>query len=188
MASVQDIVNGLQQAADAAGYDGALDDKGEPVKVGLKREEGHPINDSRVMDGFSVKFAGPQLIVHYHSECQLKDVHDGEKFESEIEEMISKVAAFLRKEYKRITGKGITLSPVKDTFQAIVQTTSRVRAWVQAQKAFTIGGMSKALEVRDDSETPSPDKAWKRWLDAPDQGSKPENVKIGKDKQKGEIK
>ena len=35
-----DVVRGLMQAA-ADSYDGALDDKGEPIKIGLKREEGH---------------------------------------------------------------------------------------------------------------------------------------------------
>ena len=49
MATTMEIVNGISQVM-ANSYDGALDEKGEPIKVGLKREEGHPINDSRVMD------------------------------------------------------------------------------------------------------------------------------------------
>jgi len=36
--NIIDIVNGISQAA-ADAYDGALDDKGEPLKTGLKREE-----------------------------------------------------------------------------------------------------------------------------------------------------
>lgn len=187
MATVQEIINGIQQAAANAGYDGALDDKGEPVKVGLKREEGHPINDSRVMDGFSVRFAGNELIVHYHSEVKLVDVHDP-SFENDIEGMINKIVSFLRSEYKKITGSGVGLTAVPDTFHAIVQTTSRVRAWVQAKKAYKVGGLSKVLKHNDDSEKPTPDKAWKRYLDAPDQGKKPQNVTISKDKQKGEVK
>ena len=47
MATILDVIKGLNQAASNA-YDGyeSMDDK-----VGLKREEGHPIVDSRMMDG-----------------------------------------------------------------------------------------------------------------------------------------
>ena len=60
MATTMEIVRGISQVL-ANSYDGALDDKGEPIKVGLKREEGDPIIDSRVMDGFKVTFHGSQL-------------------------------------------------------------------------------------------------------------------------------
>ena len=70
MATTMEIVRGISQVL-ANSYDGALDDKGEPIKVGLKREEGHPILDSRVMDGFKVTFHGSQLGISYHSEIKL---------------------------------------------------------------------------------------------------------------------
>ena len=60
MASVLEIVNGISQVM-ANAYDGATDENGEPIKIGLKREEGHPINDSRVMDGFKVKLYPGQI-------------------------------------------------------------------------------------------------------------------------------
>ena len=47
MATILDIARGISQVV-ANTYDGALDEKGEPIKIGLKREEGDPINDSRV--------------------------------------------------------------------------------------------------------------------------------------------
>jgi hypothetical protein len=43
-----DVVRGIAQAA-ANAYDGAHDANGEPIKLGLKREEGNPITDSRVV-------------------------------------------------------------------------------------------------------------------------------------------
>ena len=48
-----EIVRGISQVM-ANSHDGALDDNGDPIKVGLKREEGDPITDSRIMDGFKV--------------------------------------------------------------------------------------------------------------------------------------
>ena len=74
MATTMEIVRGISQVM-ANTYDGALDEAGAPVKIGLKREEGHPINDSRIMDGFKVSLSGNQLCIHYHSEIKLKDVH-----------------------------------------------------------------------------------------------------------------
>ena len=65
MATVYEIVQGLSQAA-ANAYDGALDEKGEPLLVGLQREEGDPILDKRVMDGFNVKFYGNMMCLSLH--------------------------------------------------------------------------------------------------------------------------
>ena len=57
MATVYEIVQGLSQAA-ANAYDGALTEDGEPVTAGLAREDGDPLLDKRVLDGFKVKFYG----------------------------------------------------------------------------------------------------------------------------------
>ena len=86
MASVLDIINGISQAA-ANAYDGSHDERytadGEARKVGLKREEGDPILDSRVMDGFNVRFYGNMMCLTYMSEVQLKKVHQN-GFEDDV--------------------------------------------------------------------------------------------------------
>mgnify|MGYP001280667343 CR=1 FL=1 len=110
MATTMEIVRGISQVM-ANSHDGALDADGAPIKVGLKREEGDPIVDSRVMDGFKCSFHGPQLCVHYHAEIKLKDVHD-KNFESDLERMIGKIATFIKKEYKKTTGDTLTLKKV----------------------------------------------------------------------------
>ena len=99
MASVYDIVKGINQAA-ANAYDGSHDERfvedGEDKKIGLKREEGCPINDSRVIDGFKVRMSGPKLIVSYQSELPLKDVHNT-KIDEEIEQTYADIVKFLKK-------------------------------------------------------------------------------------------
>ena len=148
MATTLEIVRGISQVM-ANSHDGALDDKGEPIKVGLKREEGHPINDSRVMDGFKVSFYGPQLCIHYHSELKLKDVY-AKGFEDDLAQMIADIAKFIKKEYKKITGSALSLKKAGEV-DAIVQNTSRVRTWVQAKQYFDIGGID-AEGVKSPSE------------------------------------
>ena len=83
MATTLEIINGISQVL-ANTHDGALDEEGNPIEIGLHREEGNPLIDSRVMDGFSVRFGGDRLIVSYQYDCKLKHVHDKD-FESNID-------------------------------------------------------------------------------------------------------
>ena len=146
-----EIVRGLAQAA-ANAYDGAHDERfspdGEVRKAGLKREEGCPIVDSRVLDGFSVKFYGNKMCIKYQGEVKLKEVYGG-KFEGDIDRMLNEIKKFLQKEYKVVTGKSVTLTKDGES-NILVQSTSRVRTWVQAQQHYKIGGI-KEIESDDPS-------------------------------------
>jgi hypothetical protein len=101
MATTLEIIQGIAQAA-ANAYDGSHVGKynvgGEDKKIGLRREEGDPILDSRVIDGFKVKFKGNKLCVNYQSEIRMKEVHKGGKFESEMEQTMADIVKFLKKE------------------------------------------------------------------------------------------
>tara|TARA_R110002020_G_scaffold453705_1_gene668731 strand:+ start:436 stop:969 length:534 start_codon:yes stop_codon:yes gene_type:complete len=174
MATTLEIVRGISQVV-ANSYDGALDDKGEPIKVGLKREEGHPINDSRVMDGFKVSFPGTQLCIKYQSEIKLKDVH-ARGFESDLEQMIGKVASFIKKEYKKVTGNTLSLKKVGE-MDAIVQNTSKVRVFVQAKCHYDIGGLDSDTEAINGESKDSVDAKFKSFLDQGGWGSRPDNDK-----------
>ena len=148
-----EIIRGIAQAA-ANAWDGGHDKRysydGEERKVGLKREEGDPIIDSRIQDGFNIKFHGPLLCIHYHGEIKIKDIHN-KKFESEIEDMINDIAKFLRKEYKAVTGNALSLTAEGEVY-VDVQSTSRVRAWVQSYRYYKIGGISDVTRVGEPSE------------------------------------
>ena len=185
MATVLEIIQGIQQAA-ANAYDGALDENGEPLKVGLRREEGHPILDKRVMDGFGVNFIGNILRIKYQGEVTLREVYKGD-FEGEIAQRLQDISSFLKKEYKKITGDGLTLTKVKDTEpEMIVQSTSKVRSWVQAHQDFKIGGMPEVPELGHTVEERLDDSI-KKWLgmgkDKFPKTKKPENVSGKRDEE-----
>ncbi len=146
MATTLEIIQGIQQAA-ANAYDGALDENGEPVTAGLKREEGNPLIDQRVMDGFNVSFYGNKLCVAYHSEVKLKEVY-GSSFEADTEQMIEDIASFLKKEYKKVTGNSLSLKAVGDV-DVLVQNVSKVRSWVQAKKHYEIGSLDEFTSLPD---------------------------------------
>jgi len=149
MATVNDIVQGLAQAA-ANAYDGALDENGELLKVGLRREEGDAILDKRVMDGFNVRFQGDMMRLSYMSEVQLKEVYAG-GFESDIEQQMTEVLSFLKKEYRKLTGKTVSLTKEGEV-DIRVENSSRVRSWVTAVIEYKIGGIDKTSIVGEATE------------------------------------
>ena len=146
---VVDIVKGISMAAGKA-YDGAMDENGDPIKIGLRREEGNPNLDKRRMDGFGVKVSGKTLIVSYHSEILLKDVYS-RKLENELEQTMSDIVSFLKKEYRKVTGNTLSLKE-KGECQARVESTSRVRVFVTARKLYEISNMNDVEDVGAPSE------------------------------------
>ena len=62
MATTLEIIDCISQVLSNT-YDGALDESGEPIKIGLRREEGNPLVDHRVMDGFGANISGDRLHV-----------------------------------------------------------------------------------------------------------------------------
>ncbi len=158
-----EIVQGLAQAA-ANSYDGAHDKRfshdGEERKVGLRREEGCAIMDSRVIDGFNVKFHGDMMCISYQSDIKLKEVYSG-GFEQEMEATINDVKNFLQKEYKKVTKKSVSLKKEGD-IEVMVQSTSRVRSFVQAKQMFKINGleMDPILAPSESKE----DNVIKEWI------------------------
>jgi len=157
--SVNDIVKGLAQAA-ANAYDGSQYEKyaadGKARKIGLKREEGDAVLDSRTMDGFKIRITGPKLIVTYQTELSLKEYHNS-KLDEEIERTYKSIATYLKKEYKAITGNTLTLKSDGDA-NILVQNMSKIRTWAQAKKVYTIGGVGETESVGENKPGDSEEK------------------------------
>ena len=137
-----EIIRGLSQAA-ANAYDGSHDERfsldGQAKQIGLRRKAGCPIIDSRVIDGFSVKFYGDSIIINYQSDVRMKELKDN-SFEKEVVSTINDVKKFLQKEYKVVTGNSVTLTS-KGEPNILVQATSRYRTFVQAYQHYKISGL-----------------------------------------------
>ena len=162
MATVYEIVQGLAQAA-ANAYDGALGEDYEPEKPGiLRREEGDALIDQRVMDGFNVKFYGNMMCLSYQSEIQLKEVYKA-GFESDMEQRLADIAGWLKKEYKKITGKSVSLTE-EGEIDIRVENSSRVRSWVTAQTHYKVGGLSDEMHLEQASRD-TVEASWKSFLE-----------------------
>ena len=149
MATTLEIINGISQVL-ANSYDGALDENGEPVKIGLRREEGNPLIDHRVMDGFGAHISGTRLHIKYHTEIPLKEVHSN-GFEGEMESMVEKVKAFLQKEYKKVTKSSLSLTDPSEV-DVLVEYISRVRCSVKVHKCYEISSIPTEPEKEVDKE------------------------------------
>jgi len=173
MATVYEIIQGLAQAA-ANSYDGALGEDYEPANDGiLRREEGDALIDQRVMDGFNVKFYGNMMCLTYQSEVQLKEVY-ASGFEQEIDQRLTDISGWLKKEYKKITGESVTLTEEGEV-DVMVQNSSRVRSWVQAKKHYKVGGLDEEMGDAQES-TDRVESSWKTFLDQGGwQGKRPKN-------------
>jgi len=176
MATVYDIIKGINQAA-ANAYDGAheegLQADGKARKAGLSRENGHYINDRRVMDGFKVSFHGPLLRVNYQAEILIKSVKN-KGFEDDIVRHLQDIIKFLKKEYKAITGDTVTLTKEGD-HHILVQRMSNYRTDVQAHCDYRIGGLSDVVEVNKGSDKDRLEKAVKDWLALGPKNKRPSN-------------
>ena len=180
MASVYDIVKGINQAA-ANAYDGTqvagynADDKA--IKIGLRREKGNPITDSRVMDGFKVRISGPKLIVSYQTELPMSAVHNT-KIDEEIESTYADIIKFLKKEYKSITKDTLTLKD-EGPVRIILQNMSRVRTWAECEKIYTIKGLKDVVAVGEPSKD-TLEGRFKAFLELGGLGKRPKNDKSKK--------
>tara|TARA_Y100000034_G_scaffold116268_1_gene154401 strand:+ start:69 stop:632 length:564 start_codon:yes stop_codon:yes gene_type:complete len=162
MATIYEIVQGLAQAA-ANAYDGALGEDYEPDKPGiLRREEGNALIDQRVMDGFNVKFYGNMMCLSYHSEIQLKEVY-ASGFEGDIDQRLTDIAGWLKKEYKKITGNSVTLTEEGEV-DVRVENSSRVRSWVLAKKHYKVGGLNEEMNDDNEGSTNPVEKNWETFL------------------------
>jgi hypothetical protein len=181
MATVYEIIQGINQAAANGNYDGAhsadLQADAKARSAGLKREEGHFINDRRVMDGFKVYFHGPLLRVKYQSETLIKDVAKN-GFEDEVVRHLEDIVKFLKKEYKAITGDTVTLTKEGD-HHILVQRMSNYRTDVQAHCDYRIGGIGSVEDVEPGDSKDRLDTAIRDFLaQGRDKAKKPSNIKV----------
>ena len=92
--NILEIIQGLSQAASNA-YDGGHDERfsldGQVRKVGLRREEGCPVMDKRVNDGFSVKFYGNKICINYQSDILLREIYNTKDYEGDMVRQLEQI-------------------------------------------------------------------------------------------------
>lgn len=145
MSDTYQIIQAIKQI-EANSYDGAKDDKGNPVKIGLKREKQSP-REMRVMDGFKVRIVGDKIVLVYNSEISVKEMHKP-TFQNDLENMFSKIQTYLQKEYKKVTKKTLRLSPESEC-KCLVQSLNYRVNWVECEKVYSVGNLKKSMNKKE---------------------------------------
>jgi hypothetical protein len=158
MANILDVVQTIQNIVSTKGYDGALDEEGNPIKIGLSREVPNIVIDSRLVDGFAVRFQGDKMILNYSSECNIKQVQKT-NFEDMVEQKIADIISFLQKEYRAAAGSNLRLTKEGET-DILVQKMSNVRTWYQSSCIYKIGGAQGVLEADEPGDINENIKNW----------------------------
>lgn len=172
MATTLEIVKGIQQAA-ANAYDGSHDERftGTDLakKIGLRREEGCAIKDSRVIDGFNVKISGNELHLIYHTECTAKESHNPQLV-SDIEQSMADIIKYLKSEYRKIAEGSLSLTKPSEV-DINMEMISRQRVSIIAKQSFELGG-TEAEANTPESQEDRLDKAIKDFLSLGRDGAK----------------
>jgi hypothetical protein len=169
MADLLEVIKGISQVM-VQTYDGARDEKGEPIKVGLRREDVAPFTscECRLLDGFKARVTHhadkdgsfPCLIMSYHSELKLQEAHSP-KLGEDVESYIAEALKYLKKEFKKVTGKELSVEKYGDV-KMLVEETSKIRVFVTAQCHYKISGVDMPkLENPSDVER---SKKFQDWL------------------------
>lgn len=145
MAELMDVISGISQVM-AQTYDGATDKDGKAIKAGLRREEVPAFTscECRLLDGFRARITHhaakdgsfPCLIVSYHSELKLEEAHSP-KLGEQVEEHIAEALKYLKKEFKKVSGKELNVEKYGEV-KMLVEETSRIRVFVTAQCHYKI--------------------------------------------------
>lgn len=165
MATVLEIIQGLSQVM-ANSYDGAVDEEGNRKETGLKRDEEVAIKDKRVIDGFKVKLhSANKLCIMYTTQVLAKDILESKgKYQDALLQDVADVASFIKKEFKKVTGKTLSLKELKDPkpdFEVIQ--TSRVRTEVKVFCHYEIDSIEDTFSEKD-SYREKMLKAAEKWL------------------------
>ncbi len=155
-----EIIQGISQAVSNI-QDGARDKDGEPIKIGLKREEPVSITDKRIIDGFGIRMQGNMLNINYHGETTLDEVRVN-NFENKISDILEQCISFIKKEYKKHTKKTLNLKQ-KDDPKIRVEYMNNIRCWVIANALYEISDIEKPEKLGTTWEERLDD-GFKKWL------------------------
>ena len=151
-----DIIKGISQVM-AQTYDGAIDKDGKVRRNTVRFPETSDSYEMRGMiEGFRARVSGDKLIVNFQTDVTQEEAHDP-KFEQEMKKKINEAVKYLKKEFKKVTGKSLSLKEEQE-MPVRVEFLSRLRTTATACCIYKIGGMD-----REESEN-KVDKAIKDWL------------------------
>lgn len=178
--TLAEVMKVLRQVQ-AQSYDGALTFDGKPLKIGMAREELDEYH-RRKIDAFSVASCGVDSVkIKYTSQCRLQEVHENKDFESNTYDIVNSIKSHLQKEYKRISGKSVSLSETKK-HPINIQYMSKVNCYLTTCVEYKVGSVGTE-EVKSQEQVHDLNKTIKDFLNQVKVEKRPLNDTRPKEKQ-----
>lgn len=116
----------------------------------LHREKGDMWKEFTINDDFKVKFIDNKIIVTYQCQVQNSMTTKNFQFEAHEEERLADIVSYLKKEYKKISGKTIEFKKVGEIKRGVEQV-SMARKTVTAVGVYELSGVeSHTAEYQKD--------------------------------------
>ena len=134
MSSIEQVCKTINQIVTNVKDSIAYPPQGGPGGV-LKREEGNPITDYRVNDGFTVRFSNDKILIMYSLELPVKEYYKRD-FEVNLEETLDELKKYIQKEYRKMTRQTLNLKAVGD-MEHSSEYISNVKQFVTAHRTYS---------------------------------------------------
>lgn len=149
-ATILDVLKGISQVmANTRDDNIGIHGDGKPTETGaLQREEEVSIHDPRVMDGFSVKITGDRLQITYNVRERMNNIASPQ-FKKNIQGTLSEISSYIKKEYKNVTGKTLSLDQEGEC-KIQVQALSGLKSHVQATCVYKVSQLKELVNAFED--------------------------------------
>lgn len=127
-----DVLNGLSSALSAA--------KKELDERDINLDKGDVHKDREGMQGFNVFFIDKQMVVKYHTPVRIDEI-ETDPFQAEVEDGIDDVVSVLKRHYKDITGKSVSLSKESEEPVIKLEIGNLTNAWVICTQRYNIDSL-----------------------------------------------
>lgn len=140
MKEIQEVIKGLNQAAQNSSF---------KKTDALEREKATGPRDFKINDAFKLKFSDNKMILEYTLEVK-NALMPNIKYDNNIENKITAILKYLKKEYKAITGESVSFKPVSK-LNIVVTQISYVTQVNRYTKVFEISDTNSVKDEYNDA-------------------------------------
>lgn len=134
----------------------------------LHSEKGKKWLEFTINDGFKIKFLDNMAMILYQVQVNNELTHNRIQFDADCEYQLKQIVSYLQKEYKKITGKSISLT-LQGDISVTQEQISMIRKVVTASGRYKISGVESTFDkVKKDT-----DEHQKKSLDKIEEPKKP---------------
>ena len=148
--TVYDIIQGIHQAAangkNFENNENIPDFKDNENEVSEEdKDKGHRLGLSVKSQAFFIKINANKMLVTFETMSSIKDVLDKERYIESLKSNMKIVEKFLKSEYKKITGKTLSIS-MDGELSSMTQNINGTKTFTTAKQLYTIAGIP---EIKD---------------------------------------